>query len=47
MSIDIQIVVTTNGDSGLKRMSLGSVAMGILHRSNVPVYLIRPDARHI
>jgi nucleotide-binding universal stress UspA family protein len=38
------IVVATNGDSGLIRMYLGSVAMGIVHQSNVPVYLIRPEA---
>ena len=38
------IVVATHGDSGLKRVYLGSVAMGILNHSNVPVYLIRPEA---
>jgi nucleotide-binding universal stress UspA family protein len=37
------IVVATHGDSGLKKMYLGSVAMGILNQSNVPVYLIRPE----
>lgn len=38
------IVVATHGDSALKKMYLGSVAMGILNHSNVPVYLIRPEA---
>jgi nucleotide-binding universal stress UspA family protein len=38
------IVLATHGDSGLKRMYLGSVTMGIVNQSNVPIYLIRPDA---
>lgn len=38
------IVVATHGDSGLKKIYLGSVAMGIVNHSNVPVYLIRPEA---
>jgi nucleotide-binding universal stress UspA family protein len=38
------IVVATNGYTGLKKMLLGSVASGIVQQSNVPVYLIRPEA---
>ena len=38
------ILIATNGYSGLKKMFLGSVAGGVLQQSNVPVYLIRPDA---
>jgi nucleotide-binding universal stress UspA family protein len=38
------ILIATNGYSGLKKMVLGSVAAGVLQQSNVPVYLIRPDA---
>jgi nucleotide-binding universal stress UspA family protein len=38
------IVVATNGYTGFKKMLLGSVATGIVQQSNVPVYLIRPEA---
>lgn len=38
------IVVATNGYTGFKKMVLGSIAMGIVQQSNVPVYLIRPEA---
>jgi len=36
------IVMTTHGRSGLSRLVLGSVAGQLLHRSPVPVMLIRP-----
>jgi nucleotide-binding universal stress UspA family protein len=38
------IVIATHGYTGIKKMLLGSVAMGILHHSPVPVHLIRPEA---
>ncbi len=38
------IVIATHGYTGLKRLMLGSVAMGVLHDSSVPVILIRPEA---
>jgi nucleotide-binding universal stress UspA family protein len=38
------ILIATNGFSGLKKVFLGSVASGVVQQSNVPVYLIRPDA---
>ncbi|MDD5170882.1 MAG: universal stress protein [Syntrophales bacterium] len=38
------IFVTTHGHSGIKEMLLGSVALGLLNQSHVPVYLIRPEA---
>lgn len=36
------IVMTTHARSGLDRFLLGSVAQGVVHRSNIPVLLIRP-----
>ena len=38
------IVIATHGDSGMKRMLLGSVAFALLNESRIPVYLIRPEA---
>ena len=38
------IVIATHGYTGFKKMLLGSVAFGILHQSNVPVLLIRPES---
>jgi nucleotide-binding universal stress UspA family protein len=38
------IVMATHGYTGMKKMVLGSTALKILHESNVPVLLIRPDA---
>jgi nucleotide-binding universal stress UspA family protein len=36
-----QIVIGTHGHSGLSGSLLGSVAMKVVHRSNVPVLLVR------
>ena len=38
------IVIATHGYTGMKKMLLGSVALKVLHESNVPVLLIRPEA---
>jgi nucleotide-binding universal stress UspA family protein len=38
------IVIATHGYTGMKKMMLGSIALKILHESNVPVLLIRPEA---
>ncbi len=38
------IVIATNGYTGMKKMMLGSIALKVLHESNVPVLLIRPEA---
>jgi nucleotide-binding universal stress UspA family protein len=38
------IVIATHGYSGMKRLMFGSVALRVLHDSNVPILLIRPDA---
>ena len=38
------IVIATHGYTGMKLMMLGSVALKVLHESNVPVLLIRPEA---
>ena len=38
------IVMATHGYTGMKGMMLGSVALKVLHESNVPVLLIRPEA---
>jgi nucleotide-binding universal stress UspA family protein len=38
------IVITTHGYTGMKKMMLGSTALKVLHESNVPVLVIRPDA---
>jgi nucleotide-binding universal stress UspA family protein len=37
------IVIATHGYTGMKKMMLGSIALKILHESNVPVLLIRPE----
>lgn len=36
------IVMATHGRTGLARITIGSVALAILHRAHVPVLLIRP-----
>jgi nucleotide-binding universal stress UspA family protein len=38
------IVIGTHGYTGLKKLMLGSVALGVLHESHVPVLLIRPES---
>jgi nucleotide-binding universal stress UspA family protein len=38
------IVLATHGYTGMKKMMLGSIALKVLHESNVPVLLIRPEA---
>ena len=38
------IIIATHGYTGMKKMMLGSIALKVLHESNVPVLLIRPDA---
>ena len=38
------IVIATHGYTGMKKLMLGSVAMGVLHDSHIPVMLIRPEA---
>jgi nucleotide-binding universal stress UspA family protein len=38
------IVIATHGYTGIKKMMLGSIALKVLHESNVPVLLIRPEA---
>jgi nucleotide-binding universal stress UspA family protein len=38
------IVMATHGYTGMKKMLLGSVALKVLHESNVPVLLVRPEA---
>ncbi len=38
------IVMATHGYTGMKKMMLGSIALMVLHESNVPVLLIRPEA---
>lgn len=42
MDVDL-VVMTTHGRSGLSRMWLGSVADGVIRRSQVPVLLLRPS----
>ena len=37
------IVMATHGYTGMKKMMLGSIALKVLHESNIPVLLIRPD----
>ena len=44
--IDV-IVIATHGYTGMKKMLLGGVALGILHHSPVPVHLIRPEVCHV
>lgn len=41
------IIMATHGYSGMKRLMLGSVALGVLHESHIPVLLIRPEACRI
>jgi nucleotide-binding universal stress UspA family protein len=38
------IVIATHGYTGLKKLMFGSVALSVLHESNIPVLLIRPEA---
>jgi nucleotide-binding universal stress UspA family protein len=38
------IVIATHGYTGLKKLMLGSVALGVLHESRIPVLLIRPES---
>lgn len=38
------IVIATHGYTGLKKLMLGSVALGVLHDAHIPVLLIRPEA---
>jgi nucleotide-binding universal stress UspA family protein len=40
------IVMATHGREGLARLTLGSVATGVLHRTDLPLLLIRPPATH-
>jgi nucleotide-binding universal stress UspA family protein len=41
------IIIATHGYTGLKRLMLGSVALGVLHDSRIPVLLIRPESCRI
>jgi nucleotide-binding universal stress UspA family protein len=41
------IIMATHGYGGMKRLMLGSVALGVLHESHMPVLLIRPEACRI
>lgn len=41
------LVIATHGYSGVKKLMLGSVAMSILNRSDMPVLLIRPESCHL
>ncbi|MDP2268841.1 MAG: universal stress protein, partial [Deltaproteobacteria bacterium] len=36
------IVITSYGNTGLKNLMFGSVALRVLHDSHLPVLLIRP-----
>jgi len=38
------IIIGTHGNTGLKKLMVGSVAFGVLHQSFVPVLLIRPES---
>ena len=38
------IIIGTHGYTGLKKLMLGSVALGVLHQSHIPVLLIRPES---
>ena len=38
------IVIATHGYTGLKKLMFGSVALGVLHESHIPVLLIRPES---
>lgn len=37
------IVIATHGYSGVKKLMFGSVALGVLHESRVPVLLVRSE----
>lgn len=37
------IIIATHGYTGMKKMLLGSVALKVLHESDIPVLLIRPE----
>ncbi len=41
------IVIATHGYTGMKGMMMGSVALGVIHQSHVPVLLIRPESCRI
>jgi nucleotide-binding universal stress UspA family protein len=41
------IIIATHGYTGLKKLMLGSVALGVLHESHIPVLLIRPESCRI
>jgi nucleotide-binding universal stress UspA family protein len=38
------LVMATHGRSGWSRLTLGSVAMNVVHRATCPVLLVRPEA---
>lgn len=38
------IIIATHGYTGFKKLMLGSVALGVLHESPIPVLLIRPES---
>lgn len=38
------IIIATHGYTGLRKLMLGSVALGVLHDSRIPVLLIRPES---
>ena len=38
------IIIATHGYTGLKKLMFGSVALGVLHESPIPVLLIRPES---
>jgi nucleotide-binding universal stress UspA family protein len=38
------IIIGTHGYTGLKKLLLGSVALGVLNESHIPVLLIRPES---
>jgi nucleotide-binding universal stress UspA family protein len=37
------IIMATHGYTGIKKLRFGSVALGVLHESHVPILLIRPE----
>jgi nucleotide-binding universal stress UspA family protein len=39
------LVMATHGRSGWSRLTLGSVAMNVVHRATCPVLLVRPESR--
>ena len=38
------IVIATHGYTGMKKLMFGSVALGVLHESHIPVLLVRPES---